>query len=78
MSGLRGHGAVTFDVDRNGCVDGQKSTTNKRNGSRRLRRGAACGLDVIKSFGPTAMELTVSEVATRTGLPAADRPAPVL
>ena len=28
----------------------------------------ARGLDVIKAFGPTALELTVSEVATRTGL----------
>lgn len=28
----------------------------------------ARGLDVIKAFGPTALELTVSEVAVRTGL----------
>jgi IclR family transcriptional regulator, pca regulon regulatory protein len=28
----------------------------------------ARGLDVIKAFGPTALELTVSEVAARTGL----------
>ena len=28
----------------------------------------ARGLDVLKAFGPTAMELTVSQVASRTGL----------
>ncbi|HEX4982772.1 MAG TPA: helix-turn-helix domain-containing protein, partial [Ilumatobacteraceae bacterium] len=45
------------------------STTNKRNGSSDFVEALARGLDVIKSFGPTAMELTVSEVAARTSLP---------
>jgi IclR family transcriptional regulator, pca regulon regulatory protein len=50
-------------------VDGQKSTTSKRNGSGDFVEALARGLDVIKSFGPTSMELTVSEVAVKTGLP---------
>jgi IclR family pca regulon transcriptional regulator len=50
-------------------VNAEQSTTNKRNGSGDFVEALARGLDVIKSFGPTAMELTVSEVAARTGLP---------
>jgi IclR family pca regulon transcriptional regulator len=69
VSGVRGHGTVTFEVDRNGSVDGDNSTTNKRNGSGDFVEALARGLDVIKSFGPTSMELTVSEVAAKTGLP---------
>jgi IclR family pca regulon transcriptional regulator len=43
-------------------------TPNKRNDSTDFVEALARGLDVIKAFGPTAMELTVSEVAARTGL----------
>ena len=50
-------------------MNAEQSTTNKRNGSGDFVEALARGLDVIKSFGPTAMELTVSEVAARTGLP---------
>ena len=50
-------------------MDAEQSTTNKRNGSGDFVEALARGLDVIKSFGPTSMELTVSEVAARTGLP---------
>ncbi|MGH9134183.1 MAG: IclR family transcriptional regulator domain-containing protein [Ilumatobacteraceae bacterium] len=50
-------------------MDAEKSTTNKRNGSGDFVEALARGLDVIKAFGPTSMELTVSEVAVRTGLP---------
>ena len=67
--GVRSHGTVTFDVDRNGWVDAEQSTTNRRNGGGDFVEALARGLDVIKSFGPTSMELTVSEVATKTGLP---------
>ena len=69
VGGVRRHGTVTFDVDRNGWVDAEQSTTNRRNGSGDFVEALARGLDVIKSFGPTSMELTVSEVAARTGLP---------
>jgi IclR family transcriptional regulator, pca regulon regulatory protein len=69
VSGVRAHDTVTFDVDRNELVDADKSTTNKRNGSGDFVEALARGLDVIKSFGPTSMELTVSEVAAKTGLP---------
>ena len=58
-----GHGTVTFDVDRNGWVDAEQSTTNRRNGSGDFVEALARGLDVITSFGPTSLELTVSEVA---------------
>ena len=50
-------------------MDAEQSTTNRRNGSGDFVEALARGLDVIKSFGPTSMELTVSEVAARTGLP---------
>ena len=50
-------------------MDGEQSTTNKRNGSGDFVEALPRGLDVIKSFGPTSMELTVSEVAAKTGLP---------
>jgi IclR family pca regulon transcriptional regulator len=41
---------------------------SKRNESSDFVEALARGLDVIKAFGPTAMELTVSEAAARTGL----------
>ena len=50
-------------------MDAEQSTTNRRNGSGDFVEALARGLDVIKSFGPASMELTVSEVAARTGLP---------
>src|SRR5262245_25877695 len=42
--------------------------SSKRIGNSDFVEALARGLDVIKAFGPTAMELTVSEVAARTGL----------
>lgn len=42
--------------------------SGKRTDSSDFVEALARGLDVIKAFGPTAMELTVSEVAARTGL----------
>jgi IclR family pca regulon transcriptional regulator len=39
-----------------------------RNNRRDFVEALARGLDVIRAFGPTAMEMTVSDVATRTGL----------
>jgi IclR family transcriptional regulator, pca regulon regulatory protein len=43
-------------------------SSGKRSDSSDFVEALARGLDVIKAFGPTAMELTVSEVAARTGL----------
>ena len=40
----------------------------RRSGSGEFVEALARGLDVIKSFGPTALTLTVSDVAARTGL----------
>jgi IclR family transcriptional regulator, pca regulon regulatory protein len=40
----------------------------KRNNRRDFVEALARGLDVIRAFGPTAMEMSVSDVATRTGL----------
>jgi IclR family pca regulon transcriptional regulator len=40
----------------------------RRNGSADFVEALARGLDVIRAFGPTALELTVSEVAAKTGL----------
>jgi len=40
----------------------------KRNSRRDFVEALARGLDVICAFGPTAMEMTVSDVAARTGL----------
>jgi IclR family pca regulon transcriptional regulator len=42
--------------------------TGAQRGSGDLVEALARGLEVIKAFGPTALTLTVSEVATRTGL----------
>jgi IclR family transcriptional regulator, pca regulon regulatory protein len=50
-------------------VDTERNTTNKRHASSDFVEALARGLDVITSFGPTAMELTVSEVSVKTGLP---------
>ncbi len=44
-----------------------KPRTNSR-GGREFVEALARGLDVLKAFGPTSMELTVSEAAARTGL----------
>ena len=46
----------------------EPSLSSKRIGSSDFVEALARGLDVIKAFGPTAIELTVSEVAARTGL----------
>jgi IclR family pca regulon transcriptional regulator len=40
----------------------------RRNGSGEFVEALARGLEVIKAFGPTALTLTVSDVAARTGL----------
>lgn len=39
-----------------------------REGSRDFVEALARGIDVIRAFGPRAMEMSVSDVATRTGL----------
>jgi IclR family transcriptional regulator, pca regulon regulatory protein len=49
-------------------MNARRKAPNKRNDSTDFVEALARGLDVIKAFGPTAMELTVSEVAARTGL----------
>ena len=49
-------------------MNARRKAPNKRNDSSDFVEALARGLDVIKAFGPTAMELTVSEVAARTGL----------
>jgi IclR family pca regulon transcriptional regulator len=41
---------------------------DSRNGSGEFVEALARGLDVIRAFGPRSMELTVSEVASRTSL----------
>ena len=43
-------------------------SAGRRNGSGEFVEALARGLDVIKAFGPTALTLTVSDVAARTGL----------
>jgi IclR family pca regulon transcriptional regulator len=42
--------------------------SNKRHDSADFVEALARGLDVIRAFGPTALEMTVSEAASRTGL----------
>ena len=49
-------------------ADPGKPAGGKRNDSADFVEALARGLDVITAFGPMAMELTVSEVAARTGL----------
>ncbi|MCY3619339.1 MAG: helix-turn-helix domain-containing protein [Acidimicrobiaceae bacterium] len=44
------------------------SPAAEERGRREFVEALARGLDVLKAFGPTAIELTVSEVASRTGL----------
>ncbi|MGA0230589.1 MAG: helix-turn-helix domain-containing protein, partial [Ilumatobacteraceae bacterium] len=39
-----------------------------REGSRDFVEALARGIDVIRAFGPRAMEMSVSDVASRTGL----------
>ena len=49
-------------------MNARPKAPSKRNDSSDFVEALARGLDVIKAFGPTSMELTVSEVATRTRL----------
>jgi IclR family pca regulon transcriptional regulator len=46
----------------------RRGESEKRGESGEFVEALARGLDVLTTFGPTAMELTVSEVAARTGL----------
>jgi IclR family pca regulon transcriptional regulator len=46
----------------------RRDESSKRGESGEFVEALARGLDVLTTFGPTAMELTVSEVAGRTGL----------
>jgi len=45
-----------------------RGVTMGREGSRDFVEALARGIDVIRAFGPRAMEMSVSDVATRTGL----------
>jgi IclR family transcriptional regulator, pca regulon regulatory protein len=49
-------------------VRSDNQPNDRRNGSADFVEALARGLDVIRAFGPTALELTVSEVAASTGL----------
>ncbi|HET9665945.1 MAG TPA: helix-turn-helix domain-containing protein, partial [Desertimonas sp.] len=49
-------------------MNARPKAPSKRHDSSDFVEALARGLDVIKAFGPTSMELTVSEVATRTRL----------
>ena len=46
----------------------ERATSNKRHDSADFVEAPARGLDVIRVVGPTALEMTVSEAASRTGL----------
>ncbi len=50
------------------CAAGGVSASTARGENGEFVEALARGLDVLTTFSPTAMELTVSEVAARTGL----------
>lgn len=64
---MNGDGTVRSSEQRR-RTDPTNASGGKRNDSADFVEAFARGLDVITAFGPTAMELTVSEVAARTGL----------
>ncbi len=62
-----GSGRDGESADLSPLADGVQPQAGSRD-RREFVEALARGLDVLKAFGPTAMELTVSEAATRTGL----------